>query len=309
VEKSGVQEAGGTQSIGMVSLKYLLIAARPKQWTKNALVFFGLIFSMNLFNPRMVALTVVGFVVFCAISSGVYLINDLADIQNDRRHPVKSRRPLASGKLRPSVAVGAASALLVGSLFISFRLNQAFGFVALGYVALNVAYSYGLKHIVLVDVFAIAGGFVLRAMAGAVIIAVPISPWLYACTVLGALFLGFGKRRHELILLEGKATTHRPILEEYTAPMLDQLITIVTATTIMAYSLYTFSAPNLPRNNAMMLTIPFVLYGAFRYLYLVHLKNAGGSPEEMLLKDKPLLFDVLLWVAASATILYAFKSA
>ena len=309
MEKSGARVGERGRLVGVGSLRYLLIAARPKQWTKNALVFFGLIFSMNLFHPQMVALSVASFVIFCALSSGIYLINDLADIEKDRRHPIKCKRPLASGKLHPNVAVAVATALLVGSLGVSFYLSQAFALVALGYVALNVAYSFGLKHIVLVDVFAIAAGFVLRAVAGAVIIAVPISPWLYACTVLGALFIGFGKRRHELILLEGKAMTHRPILQEYTAPMLDQLITIVTATTIMAYSLYTFSAPNLPKNNAMMLTIPFVLYGAFRYLYLVHLRNAGGSPEEMLLKDKPLLLDVALWVAASATILYVFKNA
>ncbi len=306
MEKSTVLAATAAP-IGLQSLKFLVIAMRPKQWTKNGLLFIGLIFSNNILHLPMLALSVGGFVLFCLMSSGIYLINDLVDIDKDREHPTKCRRPLASGKLHPKVAVAAAAAYVLGALVIGFQMNVGFGLALVGYVLLNVGYSFALKHLVLIDVFAIAAGFVLRAIAGAAIIAVPISPWLYVCTILGALFIGFGKRRHELILLSDGATNHRPILQEYTRPMLDQTITIVIATTIMAYSLYTFSAENLPKNGSMMLTIPFVIYGVLRYLYLIHVKNAGGSPEEMLLKDKPLLFDALLWVIASATILYVFK--
>ncbi|MCL5264616.1 MAG: decaprenyl-phosphate phosphoribosyltransferase [Chloroflexi bacterium] len=289
---------------GAQTLKYLLISMRPKQWTKNFMLFFGLIFSYNLRNPSLIVLTVAGFAIFCLLSSGIYLVNDLVDLEKDRKHPLKSKRPIASGKLPQALATFAAFLLLIVSIPLAFILNYSFGLIAVGYVTLMLAYSYGLKHLVLIDVFAIAAGFVLRAVAGAEAISVPISPWLYVCTALGALFLGLSKRRHELILLNDDATGHRKILEEYSAPMLDQMITIVTAMTIMGYSLYTFSAENLPRNNSMMLTIPFVLYGAFRYLYLIHLKNAGGSPEDILLKDKPLLLDVALWVVVSAGILY-----
>ncbi len=292
---------------GLSGLKYLVLAMRPKQWTKNSMLFLGLIFSLNLRNPGLVALTVASFALFCLLSSAIYLVNDLVDLEKDRKHPLKRTRPLASGKLAPPLAILAAFALFVIAIPLSFAINYRFGLVAVAYVVLMLAYSYGLKHIVLVDVFAIAGGFVLRAVAGAEAIDVPISPWLYVCTVLGALFIGLSKRRHELILLNDNAPTHRKILDEYSPAMLDQMISIVTATTIMAYSLYTFSAENLPRNNAMMLTIPFVLYGAFRYLYLVHLKNAGGTPEEILLQDKPLLLDIVLWLIVSAGILYYFR--
>lgn len=292
---------------GLSGLKYLVLAMRPKQWTKNSMLFLGLIFSLNLRNPGLVALTVASFVLFCLLSSAIYLVNDLVDLEKDRKHPLKRMRPLASGKLAPPLAILAAFALFVIAIPLSFAINYRFGLVAVAYVVLMLAYSYGLKHIVLVDVFAIAGGFVLRAVAGAEAIDVPISPWLYVCTVLGALFIGLSKRRHELILLNDNAPTHRKILDEYSPAMLDQMISIVTATTIMAYSLYTFSAENLPRNNAMMLTIPFVLYGAFRYLYLVHLKNAGGTPEEILLQDKPLLLDIVLWLIVSAGVLYYFR--
>lgn len=234
-------------------------------------------------------------------------MNDLVDLEKDRKHPLKSTRPLASGKLPPAVAVFATFTLLTIAVPLSFATSFQFGIAVASYVVLMLAYSFGLKHIVLIDVFAIAAGFVIRAVAGAVAISVPISPWLYVCTVLGSLLIALGKRRHELILLNDGASRHRRILDEYSPAMLDQMVGIVTATTIMAYSLYTFSAENLPRNNTMMLTIPFVLYGAFRYLYLIHVKNAGGTPEEMILKDRPLLLDVVLWVVTSAGILYYYR--
>lgn len=285
----------------------LLVAMRPKQWTKNGLIFGGLIFAFKLGDADAVAVSVAAFALFCLVSSATYLINDLADLERDRKHPIKKRRPIAAGILRPAHVVVVAGLLLVLGLPLSFLLNPGYGFTVLAYVFLTLAYSAYLKHLVIIDVFTIAAGFVLRAMAGALAIAVPISPWLYVCTILGALFLGFTKRRHELLLLNDDAAKHRRILQEYSPELLDQMITIVTATTVIAYSLYTFSAENLPRNHAMMLTIPFVLYGIFRYLYLVHQRDAGGSPEEVLLRDRPLLADIALWGLTSIAVLYLFR--
>jgi len=296
-------------------LRDLLRSIRPKQWTKNLLVFLALIFSMNLYwEPfdlasvgYLLARAAAAFVLFCMVSSSEYLINDLVDVENDRQHPQKRLRPLASGMLKPSYALATAILLLTVSMSLSFWLSRLFGIVVLGYVALILLYSFVLKHIVIVDVFTIAAGFVLRAVAGAVVINVPISPWLYICTVLGALFLGFSKRRHELVLLNDDAPKHRRSLEEYTPQLLEQMIAVVAPAAVIAYSLYTFSAANLPQNHAMMLTIPFVIYGIFRYLYLVHSKNLGGSPEEILLSDLPLIVDIALWVAASSVILFMYR--
>jgi len=296
-------------------LKDLLYTTRPKQWTKNGLVFLGFIFTLNEywtpFSPtmyRMLATTLVAFVLFCMLSSAVYLINDLVDVEQDRNHPTKRYRPLASGRLSPRVAAGTAVVLVAVALPAAFYINLPFGLVALGYFLLMLLYSFVLKNLVLVDVLTIAIGFVLRAVAGAEAISVAISPWLVVCTLLGALFLGFAKRRHELILLNDQATNHRQILSEYSPALLDQIIIITVATTIMAYSLYTFTAEKLPKNHAMMLTIPCVLYGAFRYLYLVHLRNEGGSPEEILLKDVPLLLDIGIWIASVLLILFVFRA-
>jgi 4-hydroxybenzoate polyprenyltransferase len=292
----------------------LLKTMRPKQWTKNALVFIGFIFTLNqkwtLFSPTMwdwLARTLIAFVLLCAVSSAVYILNDVLDIENDRAHPVKRNRPLPAGRIKPRQAIAAMLALLGIALPASFFLSPLFGLVVAAYFVLMVAYSAWLKHMVLIDIFTIAGGFVLRAVAGAVVIDVAISPWLFVCTLLGSLFIGFGKRRHELLLLTNGASNHRQILAEYTPDLLEQIITIVISSTIMAYSLYTFSADNLPRNHAMMLTIPFALYGAFRYLYLIHLRNEGGSPEEMLLKDRPILVDIALWGLSVMAIFYFFR--
>ncbi|MDA8219642.1 MAG: decaprenyl-phosphate phosphoribosyltransferase, partial [Dehalococcoidales bacterium] len=248
-----------------------------------------------------------GFILFCALSSGIYLLNDLADIANDRNHPRKRYRPIASGWVPPRLAAIASAVLIATALPLSFLINVPFGILAASYVAVTAAYTYYFKHIVILDVFGLSAGFVIRAVAGAAAVAVPISPWLYVCTVLGALFIGINKRRHELLLLESQANAHRPILQEYTAELLGHMTSVVTSTLVMAYSLYTFSAPNLPENHAMMLTVPFVLYGIFRYLYLVHVKNGGGSPEEALLTDVPLLLDALLWLVASVVILYTLS--
>lgn len=295
-------------------LGYLLQTMRPKQWTKNGLVFVGFIFTLNQywkpFTPTMwewLARTLVGFAALCAVSSAVYILNDVLDIEKDRSHPTKRNRPLPSGLLKPSTALTVMALLLVIALPVAYLLAPLFGLIVAAYYLMMVAYSLWLKHMVLIDIFTIAAGFVLRAVAGAVIIDVPISPWLYVVTLLGALFIGFGKRRHELLLLNNGAANHRQILAEYSPELLEQIISIVISTTIMAYSLYTFSADNLPKNHAMMLTIPFALYGAFRYLYLIHLRNEGGSPEEMLLKDRPMLVDIALWGISAVAVLYAFR--
>ncbi|HEY3080753.1 MAG TPA: decaprenyl-phosphate phosphoribosyltransferase [Chloroflexota bacterium] len=282
----------------------LLEAMRPKQWAKNLLLFVGLVFALKLGDSVSLGRALIAFVVFCAISSAAYLFNDLADLEQDRQHPRKRRRPLASGRIRPAHAVALGSTLLLGGLLVAFLLGTRFGLLTFGYVVLNVAYNAGLKHVVLVDVFALASFFVIRAVAGAVAIDVPISPWLYLCTILGALFLGLAKRRHELLLLGDEAASHRQILSEYTPQMLEQLITIVTAGLVMAYSLYTFSAENLPRDHSMMLTIPVVLFGIFRYLYLVHRREGGGSPEETLLTDLPMLMTGLALAGVSVAVLY-----
>jgi 4-hydroxybenzoate polyprenyltransferase len=258
---------------------------------------------------QMFATATVAFILFCALSGVVYLINDLVDIEKDRCHPTKRFRPLALGALQRSHAIAAMVALLVVTLPLSFLLDPMFGAIALIYFLTMLAYSYLLKNIVIIDVFTLAVGLVLRAVAGAAAINVPASPWLYVCTALLALFIGFSKRRHELVLLEGDATNHRAILKEYTVQVLDEMIAVTTASFVMAYSLYTFFAENLPKNHSMMLTIPFALYIVFRLLYLVHIKNEGGSPEEMVLRDKPLFFSIVAWGLVVVGILFVFGRA
>ncbi len=291
----------------------LLKTMRPRQWTKNLMVFFPLVFTLHEYwQPFsrdmyvLFAIATVAFLLFCILSGVIYLINDLVDIDKDRRHPTKKNRPLASGALKQSTAVGAIVVLLIIALPLSFLLSTSFGIVALVYFMLMLVYSFVLKNIVIVDVFTLAAGLVLRALAGAAAINVPASPWLYVCTVLLGLFLGFNKRRHELLLLEGDAVNHRLILKEYTSDVLDEMISVTTASFVMAYSLYTFSAPNLPKDHQMMFTIPFALYIVFRLLYLVHVKQEGGSPEEMVLRDKPLLGALVAWGIAIVGILYIF---
>jgi len=291
----------------------LLKTMRPRQWIKNLMIYIPFAFTLREywrpFSPEMwVLLTkaTVGFALFCLISGAIYLLNDLVDIEKDRQHPRKRFRPLAAGALSRAAAVGAIIVLLSVALPASFRLDGWFGIVAVIYFGLMLMYSYVLKHLVIIDVFTLAAGLVLRALAGAVAIHVPASPWLYVCTVLLALFIGFSKRRHELVLLEENAMNHRLILKEYTPEVLDQMIAVTTASFVMAYSLYTFSAPNLPANHAMMLTIPFALYVVFRLLYLVHIKGEGGSPEEMILRDKWLFGAVLAWGLSIVAILYVF---
>lgn len=278
---------------------------RPRQWTKNVFVLAALIFDRQLSNPTSVLHSLAGVALFCLLSSCVYIINDLLDIEGDRNHPRKKNRPIASGKLPVPVAITAALVILVITIVLSFLLSPGFFVIALIYFILNLAYSKWLKHILLVDVLVLASFYVIRVAAGVSLIAVErFSPWLYVVTTLFALYLGFGKRRAELTLLSENAISHRRVLEGYTIPFLDQLIIIVSSTTIIAYSLYTFSAPNLPDNHAMMLTVPFVIYGIFRYLYLIQVKEAGGAPEDLLLSDRPLQATIILFGISVIIIFY-----
>jgi 4-hydroxybenzoate polyprenyltransferase len=296
-----------TRAAGSSAIIGLLRACRPKQWSKNLLLFFGLIFALKLSDSHLVERAAAGFAVFCLASSGVYLFNDLADVERDRLHPTKRFRPLAAGVISPAQAIALGVVLFTIAIVGGFILGLTFGMLTLLYVAMMSAYSARLKHVVLIDAFILSAGFVVRAAAGAVVIGVPISPWLYVCTILASLFLALGKRRSELVLLNEGAGHHRRILDEYSIPLLDQLIVIVTSAMVMAYSLYTFSAENLPSDHSMMLTLPFVLYGLFRYMYLMHQRNGGGSPDEALLGDKPLLGSAILWLLSAIAILYGGK--
>lgn len=278
--------------------KLLVRTMRPKQWTKNVFVWAALLFDVKLFkeNGLPFVRTLLAFALFCLISSAVYIINDLVDIEKDRQHPTKRNRPLASGELQPRVAVAGACLIIVACLPASLWLGNGVGLILYGYLALMIAYSFWLKNIVIVDVLAIAAGFVLRVAAGVVVVVADrFSPWIYVCMVLLALFLALGKRRQEIVLLPTNHNTTRAILEEYNLRFVDEMLALVSSTTVMAYSLYTFSAPNLPPNHLMMLTVPFVLYGLFRYLYLIHVKGETDPPDVVLLKDRPLLADVLLF--------------
>jgi len=287
-------------------VRALIEALRPRQWVKNGLLFAGLIFSKNLTNVADDLLVLGAFGIFCALSSSVYLINDLADIERDRVHPVKCRRPLPSGRLSPGVAVVMALALGVGGLAGGYLVHPAFLALAACYYVLNLAYSFLLKHLVIVDVLSIAIGFVLRAAAGAEAIQVEISPWLLICTVLLALFLALSKRRHELVLLEGTAGNHRRILEEYSPHLLDQMIAVVTASTVVSYCQYTMAAETVEKfgTSNLVFTVPFVLFGIFRYLYLVHQKDEGGSPERIPFTDPPMIANLVLWLVTVGIVLY-----
>jgi 4-hydroxybenzoate polyprenyltransferase len=295
---------GGARGRSVVGL--LLRSLRPEQWTKNSIVFAGLLFGLQLFDLRAVLRAVAAFAVFCALSGVVYVVNDIMDREADRRHPLKARRPIASGALSPALAGGVVAVVAIVTLSSAFALGVDFGFVALAYLVLQTLYSGPLKHIVILDVLTIAVGFVLRAAAGAVAVAVPISHWLLVVTILLALFLTLSKRRHELTLLADGAAEHRPILGEYSPYLLDQMISVVTASTLVAYIFYCISPETVQKfgTDLLGLTIPFPLYGIFRYLYLVHRREGGGSPSQMLLNDRPLLFCVGLWVAAVVVIVY-----
>jgi 4-hydroxybenzoate polyprenyltransferase len=284
----------------------LFVSLRPKQWSKNLLVFAGLVFSRNLFDPTNFLRSLAGFVAFCLLSGAVYLVNDLADIESDRVHPLKRFRPIASGRLKPGaarVAAGVAAALaLVGG----FALDWRFGVIGLAYFLMQLAYSFKLKHMVVLDVMTVAAGFALRAVAGTVLVHVTISPWLFVCTILFALFIALAKRRHELLFLEGGGTAHRSVLEMYSESLLDQMMAVATSSTVIAYCLYTIAPETVAKfgTHNLMLTVPFVLYGIFRYLYLVYRKEMGGAPEKVLFTDVPLIVDIVLWMVSVVAVLY-----
>ncbi|NLV75299.1 MAG: decaprenyl-phosphate phosphoribosyltransferase [Chloroflexi bacterium] len=285
--------------------KQLIRAMRPKQWAKNVFVFAGVVFDGRLADMRAVVNSLAAFVVFCLISGAIYLLNDLADIEKDRQHPKKRFRPLASGALSPRVALAAAVVILVLGLAAAFWLDPVFGAIAAAYVVLMLAYNAILKHVVILDVMTVAAGFVLRVAAGAAVVHVSrFSPWLYVCTTFVALFIAINKRRHELVLLADGAANHRAILDQYTPALIDDMSSLVTTATLVAYSTYTFAAPNVPENGAMMLTIPYVLYGIFRYQYLVRSRNQGGAPEDLVLGDWPLIICCLLWAATVVAVIY-----
>ena len=284
----------------------LIISLRPDQWTKNLLVFAALIFAVKLLDPAALANASAAFLIFCAWSGAVYLVNDVSDREADALHPVKRMRPIASGALSPAAALGWAAALSVVALAAAYWLQPMFAVSASAYLALFVLYTRWLKHVVILDVMSIAIGFVLRAEAGGLVIGVPVSDWLLVCTILGALFLGLAKRRHEITMLGDGAKGHRRILEEYDPYLLDQMIAIVAAATLVVYVVYCASPETAERfsTQLLVLTTPFPIYGIFRYLYLVHRKHGGGSPSDMLLRDRPLLSCVALWGIAVILIIY-----
>ncbi len=296
-------------------LRYVLKAVRPRQWTKNGIVFMAFLFSINQhWFPddvsswdRLVLRASLTVLVFCAVSGAGYLVNDVRDVESDRLHPTKRNRPIAAGMLAPKEALFWALGMVIVGVIVAFLIDWRTGAIVLGYIGLQISYTTVLKYQVILDVMAIAAGFVLRALAGAYAVDVPTSPWLYVVTALGALFLGITKRRAEVSLLAEGAESHRAVLALYTPAFLDQMTAMVTASTVIAYALYTFTAESLPENHLMMLTIPFVAYGIFRYLFISLTRNEGGSPEEVLLKDRPIMLTMIGWVITSMIVLTASR--
>ncbi|MEC0310346.1 decaprenyl-phosphate phosphoribosyltransferase [Paenibacillus lautus] len=277
---------------------------RPKQWTKNLLIFAAPLFSFEGVNPGVFFDTLIGFFLLSFVSGCVYIVNDYADREADRNHPVKKYRPMASGALPPKLAIVFGALLLIASLAVSYLLNPLFTVLLVLYFAMNVAYSFRLKHVVIIDIMIIAAGFVLRAIAGGLVIHVPFTPWFLLCTMLLSLFLAIGKRRHELHLLQHDKGSHRKVLDQYSFDLLDQMSSIVTTATIISYSLFTFTSG---RTVHLMWTIPFVIYGMFRYLYLIHIEKKGGAPDRVLLEDTHILVTVILYVISVIGILVYFE--
>jgi 4-hydroxybenzoate polyprenyltransferase len=290
-------------------LRGLIRTMRPKQWLKNGFLFVPLLFDRKLDDPRYLLATIAGFLLLCLASSTVYLMNDIADIEADSAHPTKSKRPLPSGQLTKTFAIIAAISFLVITLPLSYLLEPNFALIVVVYLVSQFLYSFWLKHIVVIDVLTLASAYLLRVVAGVELVdVIRFSPWLYLFTGMLALFIGFGKRRQEIVMLQGESASTRAILAQYNIALLDEMIVISTAMTILTYSLYTFIAEGLPENHSMMLTIPFVLYGIFRYLFLIHVRGEGGAPDEVILRDHPLQAAVGLWGLAVITVLYILPS-
>jgi 4-hydroxybenzoate polyprenyltransferase len=284
----------------------LLVSTRPRQWSKNALIFAALLFSKNALHPSLLGKTILGFAIFCLISGATYLFNDIMDRQRDRAHPEKSKRPIAAGTVPVFIAAATSAAMAIAGLGTSWLLDGQFFATAVIYLSLQLGYSTLFKRVVILDVLMLTIGFVLRVLAGAVIIHVAMSSWLLVCTFLGALFLALCKRRHELLLLGDGANSHRKVLDHYSLPLLDQMISVTTASTVLAYTLYTMSEQTIAKfgTEQLVYTVPFVVYGIFRYLYLVHIRKVGGSPETILMTDAPLIICIVLWALAAGTIIY-----
>jgi|YNPNPStandDraft_1061719.scaffolds.fasta_scaffold06997_5 4-hydroxybenzoate polyprenyltransferase len=300
---SGAAEGARPSRSGAASLIELL---RPKQWTKNIFVFAVLIFSHDLFVPRQVARAVLGFIVFCVISSAAYVFNDLMDREQDRHHPRKCRRPIASGRVSPLLAVVIFVALSLIGLASAAAIHYRFGIIAAVYLGINVGYSLYLKHVVILDVMILSSGFVLRLFSGAAILDVTMSSWFIICTILVSLFLGLGKRRQELVIMGDKAVRHRDVLKHYTPYFLDQMIAVVTASTLISYAIYTISEETVRKFHTqnLVLTLPFVLYGIFRYLYLIHRHGKGDSPTMLMLEDVPMMINSVLYIVTVIVVIY-----
>ncbi|HUM70212.1 MAG TPA: decaprenyl-phosphate phosphoribosyltransferase [Chloroflexota bacterium] len=285
----------------------LLKTMRPRQWPKNGFVFVALFFDEKLLNPLYLGRTIAAFVLLCFMSSAVYLMNDLSDIESDRQHPTNRLRPLPAGQLSPTVAALAAVIFAVGSLIAGYFLSPLFALILLTYLLSQIAYTFWLKNVVLFDVLIVALGFVLRIASGVAVIEVErFSPWLYLFGGFLALFLVLGKRRHELVLLGNNANKHRKILQEYNLDLIDRMLGLVTTSVLVFYSLYTFLAEGLPTNHTMMLTIPFLMYGIFRYMYLIHVRHEGGAPEDIALRDRPLQVTIVLFALTVFVVIYIF---
>lgn len=289
----------------------LFRSLRPHQWTKNLVVFAALAFSKHLFDGELFLRAALAFAVFCALSGAVYLVNDVTDLERDRLHPLKKLRPLPAGRLGVGAAQIAAVLIAATALAGAFALSASLGVLGATYLVLNLAYTFKLKEVVIVDVLAVSLGFVIRAVAGAVVISVSFSTWLLMCTILLALFLALAKRRHEVVSLSGAAADHRRSLAEYSTHLLDQMIGVVTASCLMSYALYTTADETIARfaTDRLIWTLPFVLYGIFRYLYLVHTREQGGSPTDVLLTDRPLLVNLALWAMSVVAIVYSAHGA
>ncbi len=307
---ASTETISSTQTTGIgTTIRGLLVEMRPMEWSKNLLVFSGLIFSRSLTDPHNVASSFLGFVLFCCASSGVYLFNDLCDLKEDREHPVKRHRPLASGALSVNVARFTMLVLFAIAAVGSLMLSHGFAVLVGIYLATCLAYSLKLKDIVILDVILIASGFVIRAISGAVIISVEVSEWLVLCTSMVALLVGFGKRRHELVLLEASAGNHRRSLSDYSVGFLDSIMNICAGAAVLTYALYTRADQTVERvgSRAMLLTIPFVIYGVFRYLFLIHRREAGGDPVQILFRDRPTMLNLLLWIVTAGLVIYLPK--
>ena len=288
------------------TLRYIWRSMRPHQWVKNVFLFAGLLFSKNIHNPLLFLNVIAGFIVFSLAASSIYILNDIIDIENDRRHPEKKKRPLASGQLSERSAWAAAVILALLSVFSAFLIDRQFFIIVVIYIVINIFYTMRLKNLVILDVMCIASGFVLRVLAGTALAGVETSDWLIICTITLSLFLGFSKRRHEIALIGNNAENHRQVLAHYSLPFLDQMIAVATACTVIAYALYTVSEETITRfgTRNLIFTLPFVLYGIYRYLYLIHERKSGGNPTSAVLHDRPLLFNCLLWVAVIFVIIY-----